>query len=199
MNSAKWLWVTRLKDNVWRTIHLMRYETTLSRVNHLFRSWDWSWCKSYCDIISGRCIQVMHVMEIHEERSTTRFFFYCLLFCLNFLHTTRFIRLWQCGWKNSWRFQSFERPKSVFKVFTIAMKLGGRLSSTAAAGVILHEPMILVFLAVGRSDVYLISGRDQNMMTSSNWNIIRVTGHRWLPPTKASDADLWCFLWSAPE
>ena len=24
------------------------------------------------------------------------------------------------------------------------------------------------------------------------------TGHRWIPPTKASDAELWCFLWSAP-
>ena len=23
--------------------------------------------------------------------------------------------------------------------------------------------------------------------------------HRWIPRTKASDAELWCFLWSAPE
>ena len=38
-------------------------------------------------------------------------------------------------------------------------------------------------------------------------NIFRVTGHlwgeftgrRWIPRTKASDAELWCFLWSAPE
>ena len=45
-----------------------------------------------------------------------------------------------------------------------------------------------------------------NMMTSSNGNIFRVTGpicgeftgHRWIPRTKASDAGLWCFLWSAP-
>ena len=43
------------------------------------------------------------------------------------------------------------------------------------------------------------------MMTSSNGNIFRVTGplwgefagHRWIPLTKASDADLWCFLWYA--
>ena len=43
-------------------------------------------------------------------------------------------------------------------------------------------------------------------MTSSNGNIFRVTGplcgevtgHRWIPRTKASDAELWCFLWSAP-
>ena len=46
-----------------------------------------------------------------------------------------------------------------------------------------------------------------HMMTSSNVNICRVTGplcgeftgHRWIPLTKASDVELWCFLWSAPE
>ena len=45
------------------------------------------------------------------------------------------------------------------------------------------------------------------MMTSSNGNIFRVTGHlcgaftgpRWMPHTKASDAELWCLLWSTPE
>ena len=43
------------------------------------------------------------------------------------------------------------------------------------------------------------------MLTSWNGNIFRVTGnlwgeltcHRWIPRTKASDAELWCFLWSA--
>ena len=46
-----------------------------------------------------------------------------------------------------------------------------------------------------------------NMMTSSNGNIFRLTGHlcgkftgpRWLPHTKASDAELLCFLGSASE
>ena len=41
-----------------------------------------------------------------------------------------------------------------------------------------------------------------NMMASSNGNIFRVTGllcgefigHRWIPRTKASDVELWCFL-----
>ena len=37
------------------------------------------------------------------------------------------------------------------------------------------------------------------MMTSSNGNIFRFTGPRWIPSTKASDAGLWCFIWSAPE
>ena len=54
-----------------------------------------------------------------------------------------------------------------------------------------------------------LNTRDQSnfMMTSSNGNIFRVTGHlcgeftgpRWIPHTKASDAELWCFLWSASE
>ena len=43
------------------------------------------------------------------------------------------------------------------------------------------------------------------MMTSLNGNIFLVTGHlcgeftghRWIPHTKVSDAELWCFLWSA--
>ena len=42
------------------------------------------------------------------------------------------------------------------------------------------------------------------MTTSSNGNTFWVTGHlcgeftgdRWIPRTKASDAELWCFLWS---
>ena len=45
------------------------------------------------------------------------------------------------------------------------------------------------------------------MMTSSNGHLFRVTGHlcgeftgpRWIPRTKASDAEHWCFLWSTPE
>ena len=44
-------------------------------------------------------------------------------------------------------------------------------------------------------------------MASSNGNIFNATGllwgestsHWWIPLTKASDAELWCFLWSAPE
>ena len=44
-------------------------------------------------------------------------------------------------------------------------------------------------------------------MTSSNGHIFRLTDHlcgeftvhRWIPRTKASDAELWCFSWLAPE
>ena len=45
------------------------------------------------------------------------------------------------------------------------------------------------------------------MMTSSNGNISRVTGplrgestgHRWIPLTKASDTEIWYFLWFVPK
>ena len=46
---------------------------------------------------------------------------------------------------------------------------------------------------------------DQNMMTSSNGKIFRITlcveftGPRWIRRTKAIDAELWCFLLSASE
>ena len=51
------------------------------------------------------------------------------------------------------------------------------------------------------------SGFELTMMTSSNGNIFRdtdplsgeFTGHQWKPFTKASDAERWYFLWSAPE
>ena len=45
------------------------------------------------------------------------------------------------------------------------------------------------------------------MMAPSNGNIFRITGplcweftsDLWIPLTKASDAELWCSLWSVPE
>ena len=60
------------------------------------------------------------------------------------------------------------------------------------------------FLFSAREDTLLIA---EPIMTSSNGNIFRVTGHlcgeftgpRWIPRTKASDAELWYFLWSVSE
>ena len=55
-----------------------------------------------------------------------------------------------------------------------------------------------------------VSGRHATVhskVTSSNASIFLVTGilwgestgHRWIPLTKASDAELWNFLWSVPD
>ena len=69
--------------------------------------------------------------------------------------------------------------------------------------------ILVVFCVIGVPiDIFNISYVwDDDMMTSSNGNIFRVTGHlcgeftglRWILHTKASDAQLWLFLWSAPE
>ena len=54
--------------------------------------------------------------------------------------------------------------------------------------------------------LYSLSGRTSHDDVIK-WKHFRVigpfcgefTGHRWISRTKASDAELWCFLWSAPE
>ena len=54
---------------------------------------------------------------------------------------------------------------------------------------------------------HLLSSHLLDMMTSSNGNIFRITGHlcgeftghRWIPHTKACDTEIWCSLWSALE
>ena len=60
-----------------------------------------------------------------------------------------------------------------------------------------------MWLCICRPGLHCRQGANY-MMTSSNGNIFRVTGHlwgeftghRWILRTKASDAELWCFLWS---
>ena len=55
--------------------------------------------------------------------------------------------------------------------------------------------------------VHRVGALSHRMITSSYANIYNVTGplcgeftgHRWIPITKASDAELWYFLWSVPE
>ena len=67
--------------------------------------------------------------------------------------------------------------------------------------------VVLCCSLVGLDLIPIFMVSSLTMMTWSNGNILRVTGHlcgeltshRWIPRTKASDAELWCFLWSAPE
>ena len=66
---------------------------------------------------------------------------------------------------------------------------------------------LVVIYGIYRSWLVLKGLKLVLIMTSSNGNIFRVsdhlygefTGHRWISRTKASDAELWCFLWSASE
>ena len=73
-----------------------------------------------------------------------------------------------------------------------AMKSLGRILGTKMA----NDDELTCYLIIGKV-----------MMASSNGNIFHVTGllfgeftdHWWIPLTKASDTELWCFLWSVPE
>ena len=64
-----------------------------------------------------------------------------------------------------------------------------------------------ILLVTGHQQLQYWLCRVNHMMMSSNGNIFRVTGplcgeftgHWWIPLTKASDAELWCFLWSVAE
>ena len=55
--------------------------------------------------------------------------------------------------------------------------------------------------------ISIVNYRHFNHDDVIQWKHLRVTGHlwgestghRWIPVTKASDAELWCFLWSSPE
>ena len=75
--------------------------------------------------------------------------------------------------------------------------MGYHLMAISQGMIKVHVPILDMSLEI--TNVIL------RMMTSSNGNIFRVTGHlcgeftgpRWIPHTKASDAELWCFLWSA--
>ena len=76
--------------------------------------------------------------------------------------------------------------------------LANHLIRVTTNTVIYGRPCIILFLTWFSAETQI---------TSSNGNIFRVTGHlceefigpRWIPRTKAGDAELWCFLWSAPE
>ena len=60
-------------------------------------------------------------------------------------------------------------------------------------------PLITLFLRVNDQLGMLHDDVIKWKRFPRNWPFVReVTGHRWLPRTKANDAEFWCFLWSAP-
>ena len=70
------------------------------------------------------------------------------------------------------------------------------------------EPQVIgpVMESFDRAHSLPYGQEDGFMMTSSDGNIFCITGPlcgeftgRWIPPTKASDVELWCSLWSTPE
>ena len=53
--------------------------------------------------------------------------------------------------------------------------------------------------AVGTIQVYMMMSSNGNIFRASGHLCGEFTGHRWIPCIKASDMELWCFLWSAPH
>ena len=47
--------------------------------------------------------------------------------------------------------------------------------------------------------VFLMTSPDGNIFHVTGLLCVEFTGHRWIPRTKASDAELWYFLSFAPE
>ena len=99
-----------------------------------------------------------------------------------------------------WLYDCMMNNISLFLVLFVAMHANLMINLSDKAAI--HSKL--------KSHVYglpMISPHSSDMVTSSNRNICRFTdplcgeftGHRWIPLTKASDAELWCFLWSAPE
>ena len=114
------------------------------------------------------------------------FVLFCLFICLFvFVCINKlFTKLWIIPW--SWfRRQSFCWQQT-YPLLFVLRKCGCNFKCVA------RTPLDLLYL---------------DMMTSSNGNLFRVTGplcgeftgFRWIPRTKTSDAELWWFLWSAPQ
>ena len=69
-----------------------------------------------------------------------------------------------------------------------------------------REWLAKCFIVYWYSVTNLLSDLYTDVMVSWNESIFpvtgllceEITGYRWIPPTKASDAELWCYFWSAP-
>ena len=73
---------------------------------------------------------------------------------------------------------------------------------------LLYSIMFLIFL----SNVFIFGAVSYSICAITWWRhqmetfsallalcMRKPTGHRWIPPIKTSDAELWCFLWSASD
>ena len=110
---------------------------------------------------------------------------------------------WWNGWVNNREAGDLRRHHSHYDVTVIHYwsSVRAEVNGIETYHAIPYSPN---FITTGRGPLRTITWP---MMTSSNGNIFRVTGHfcgestghRWIALTKASDADPWCFRWSPPE
>ena len=108
-------------------------------------------------------------------------------------------------WFDVYRTSSFMHMHMFYCLCEMAM-LMSETSDHFGANVVLFLYVPTLNTVSLFSFLFLNTYFDTIMTTSSNGVIFRVTGpfyqeftgHRWFPLTKASDAELWCFRWSAP-
>ena len=135
----------------------------------------------------ARVSSLMHLTEHPGIDTAHRALTRCQLFCH---YRNRMLPLWQSPMSSVW---DVEPTRSKGVVDREEQRGNDRKNQSAVRRINLRSFCVIVMV--------------KYMMTSSNGYNFRVsgplcgkfTGHRWIPITKASDAELWCFLWSAPE
>ena len=152
---------------------------------------DW-----YRDCILGKCLHVNATEPIHKSTSRDNM---AAIFQTTFSNGFSWMKMYEFRLKFHW---------SLFLGVQLTIfqhRFRQWLGADQAASYYLNQWWSVYWhtcVTRGFSELTRLS-----MMTSSNGNIFRVTGHlcgkftgpRWIPRTKASDAELWCFLWSASE
>ena len=115
----------------------------------------------------------------------------------------------------NWAFPDY-RPVAAFKSLRFALLscvcIINAIIWWLVNGILANIPWKLCSRAIQGNHIYssLFSLKRKTITQHDdviNGNIFHVTeplcgeftGHRWIPRTKASDAELWCFLWFAPE
>ena len=137
-----------------------------------------------------------------------------------YLSFTCQITSWACGFFNdicNWKCSHSQRCRQHGHIYMHKINDYGRRGPFLRQQKIIPSRMQTQWTACTRRSVNfaLISNINEicyvavglNMMTSSIGHIFRInaplcgefTGHRWIPRTKASDAELCCFLWSESE
>ena len=114
--------------------------------------------------------------------------------------------LWNPFHKNVWNIQS-KSCKNIYVtlMWIIMIESGHNFAHVTTAELPCHEQICDAVEPWSWKYDCNWSGWRHQMETFSAFSRVRgllcgeFTGHRWNPLTKASDAELWCFLWSPPE
>ena len=131
-----------------------------------------------------------------------------LMFSLICVLDKRLSRYWWGWWfetpsRSVWRLGNALSPL----IYYAKISPNEHIFSITANVSMIHKYIYICYLLGMRFILsFLHQWWDLLMMTSWNWSILRfishlcgeITDHRWIPLTKASNAELWYFLSSAP-